>query len=118
MAKKVTVQLVDDLDGSVIADRSGETIEFAVNGVDYVIDLKPHNALEFHKRIGYYIEHATRTGGRKRKTGSMPASTSAVTRPDAEQTRVIRQWAFDNGYEVRERGRIPASIKEAFEAAH
>lgn len=59
MAKKVFTQLVDDIDGSVIDDESGETIEFSVNGVDYLVDLKAKNANEFHRKIGYYIEHAT-----------------------------------------------------------
>ena len=44
MAKRVTTQLVDDIDGSVIDDESGETIEFAVNGVEYVIAV-PHNII-------------------------------------------------------------------------
>lgn len=37
---------------------------------------------------------------------------------DPEQTRAIRQWAFDQGYEISERGRIPADIEEAYNAAH
>lgn len=122
VAKQVTVQLVDDLDGSVIDDESGEAIEFAVNGVEYSIDLKAKNASEFHKKLGYYIEHATRVGGRKRKPSPSTAATSKVAgkqaKRDPEQTRAIRQWAFDQGYEISERGRIPAGIEEAFNAAH
>lgn len=122
VAKQVTVQLVDDLDGSVIDDESGEAIEFAVNGVEYSIDLKAKNASEFHKKLGYYIEHATRVGGRKRKPSPYTAATSTVAgkqaKRDPEQTRAIRQWAFDQGYEISERGRIPAGIEEAFNAAH
>ncbi len=122
MAKRVTTQLVDDIDGSVIDDESGETIEFAINGVEYSIDLKAKNANEFHKKLDYYVEHATRVGGRKRKPS--PAAASAATaadgssKRDREQTRAIRQWAFDQGYEISERGRIPADIEEAYNAAH
>lgn len=123
MAKKVFTQLVDDIDGSVIDDESGETIEFSVNGVDYLVDLKAKNASEFHRKIGYYIEHATRVGGRKRRhspTSTAPSaapSNSGATR-DPAQTRAVRQWAADNGYEISDRGRIPAAIEEAFTAAH
>jgi hypothetical protein len=67
VAKRVTTQLVDDIDGSVIVAESGETIEFAINGVEHSIDLKAKNANEFHKKITYYIEHAKRVGGRKRE---------------------------------------------------
>lgn len=123
MAKQVTTQLVDDIDGSVIDDESGETIEFAVSGVEYVIDMKTKNANEFHRKLDYYIEHATRVGGRKRRPSpSVAASTSATstaaTRRDPAQTRAIRQWAADNDYEISDRGRIPESIVEAYDAAH
>ncbi|MCZ4518104.1 Lsr2 family protein [Rhodococcus ruber] len=122
MARKITVQLVDDIDESVINDDSGETIEFAVNGVEYSIDLKAKNASEFHRKLGYYIERATRVGGRKRKPSPATASTTATAgtqaKRDPEQTRAIRQWAFDQGYEISERGRIPAGIEEAYNAAH
>ncbi|MDJ0362307.1 Lsr2 family protein [Rhodococcus sp. H29-C3] len=123
MAKKVFTQLVDDIDGTVIDDESGETIEFSVNGVDYLVDLKAKNASEFHRKIGYYIEHGTHVGGRKRKTSSTPtvsptSRTGTGATRDPAQTRAIRQWAADNGYEISDRGRIPAAIEEAFNAAH
>lgn len=122
MAKRVTTQLVDDIDGSVIDDESGETIEFAVNGVEYVIDLKAKNANEFHRKLDHYIEHATRVGGRKRKPSPAGAATTATaetsTRRDPAQVRAIRQWAADEGYEISDRGRIPAAIEEAYNAAH
>ncbi|QII03816.1 Lsr2 family protein (plasmid) [Rhodococcoides fascians A21d2] len=123
MAKQVTTQLVDDIDGSVIDDESGETIEFAVSGVEYVIDLKTKNANEFHRKLDYYIEHATRVGGRKRKpspavAASTSATSTAATRRDPAQTRAIRQWAADNDYEISDRGRIPEIIVEAYDAAH
>lgn len=41
MAKKVTVTLVDDFDGSGAAD---ETVEFGLDGVTYEIDLSTKNA--------------------------------------------------------------------------
>ena len=122
VAKRVTTQLVDDIDGSVIDDESGETIEFAINGVEYSIDLKAKNANEFHKKLDYYVGHATRVGGRKRKPSPAAASTATAVggsvKRDPEQTRAIRQWAFDQGYEISERGRIPADIEEAYNAAH
>ncbi|MBY6414900.1 Lsr2 family protein [Rhodococcus sp. BP-252] len=129
MAKQVSVQLVDDIDNSVIEDGSGESIEFSVAGVDYVIDLKNKNATEFHRKLDYYIEHATRVGGRKRKaspagtataapTAAPSTTSSSKTKRDPAQTRAIRQWAFDEGYELSSRGRIPAEIEEAYDAAH
>ncbi|WP_415977488.1 histone-like nucleoid-structuring protein Lsr2 [Rhodococcus sp. 077-4] len=122
MAKQVTIQLVDDIDNTVIDDESGETIEFAVNGVEYSIDLKAKNATEFHKKLDYYIEHATRVGGRKRKpspaAASTPSTAGVPVKRDPAQTRAIRQWAADEGHPISDRGRIPADIEEAYNAAH
>lgn len=121
MARKISVQLVDDIDDTIINDESGETIEFSVSGVDYVIDLQSKNATEFHRKLDYYISHATRVGGRRRKaTAAAPPAGSSVktTTRDPAQTRVIRQWAADLGYDINDRGRIPAGIVEAYDAAH
>ncbi|MDJ0395646.1 Lsr2 family protein [Rhodococcus sp. G-MC3] len=124
MAKQVIYELVDDIDGTAIAEGEGESIEFTLDGVDYVIDLKTKNANDFRKKIEYYVDHATRIGGRKRKvttagtaTKSTP-KTQAITKRDPAQTRAIRQWAADSGYDVNDRGRIPAGIVEAYEAEH
>ena len=118
--------MVDDIDGSLIEDGSGESIEFSVSGVDYVIDLKNKNANEFHRKLDYYIEHGTRVGGRRRKpspAGAIASSADTTTKTskakrDPAQTRAIRQWAADEGYEISERGRIPADIEEAYNTAH
>ena len=123
VAKRVTTQLVDDIDGSVIDDESGETIAFSINGVDYEIDLNSKNANAFHHKLDYYIGHAIRVGGRKRKPSpavgpAAAANASTPARRDPEQTRAIRQWAFDKGHPISERGRIPADIEAAYNAAH
>ena len=123
MAKREIVELTDDIDGSSIADGSGETIDFSVNGVDYRIDLKDKNAREFHRKLDYYIEHAERVGGRKRSAHSAAildaaAAAAKSAKSDPEQTRAIREWANANGHQVSDRGRIPAAIVEAFHAAH
>ncbi|KQU28401.1 MULTISPECIES: histone-like nucleoid-structuring protein Lsr2 [unclassified Rhodococcus (in: high G+C Gram-positive bacteria)] len=124
MAKNLIVEMTDDIDGSVIADGTGESIEFSVDGVDYAIDLNDKNAEEFRKAFGYYIEHAAKVGGRKRggHTSAVRAAAEATTKKsskrDPEQTRAIREWANSNGYEVSDRGRIPTAVVEAFDAAH
>jgi hypothetical protein len=113
VARKVVVERIDDIDGTPIKNGKGETIPFSVDGVDYEIDLKLKNAKEFHKTLDYYIEHATRVGGRKRR------STPAVVPPQGRQkAKEIREWATAEGYELSARGRIPAQIEEAYNAAH
>ena len=114
MAQKVTVELVDDLDGTVSGDIS--TVGFSLDGVSYEIDLATDNASKLRHAFAGYVGAARRTGGRTKR----PTSTqSSVIRPAAarEQTKAIRDWARDNGWAVAQRGRIPANVIEAFETA-
>jgi hypothetical protein len=45
-------------------------------------------------------------------------SRGGSTRVDREQTQAIREWARNNGHKVSERGRIPASVLEAYNSAN
>ncbi|MDT2007936.1 Lsr2 family protein [Rhodococcus opacus] len=112
MARKIVVERIDDIDGTSIKNGKGESIAFSVDGVDYEIDLKDKNAKEFHSTFAYYIEYATRVGGRKRR--SAPAVEPSQGRKRAKE---IREWAITEGYELSARGRIPAQIEEAYSAA-
>lgn len=106
MAKKVIVQLVDDLDGSEAA----ETVTFALDGVSYEIDLSEANATALRSDLAKWVSSATRTGGRR----ATRASSGSSARP-ANESAKIRQWAREQGIEVSERGRIPADLRERYE---
>jgi hypothetical protein len=117
MAQKVLVQYVDDLDGIPGDDVS--TVTFALDGVSYEIDLREENAARLRESLSDYVDSARRVGGRVRR-GITP-STAPVRSADArskEQTKAIREWAKKNGYDLAERGRIPANVIAAFEEAH
>ena len=60
MAQKVQVILVDDLDGG----EADETISFALDGVNYEIDLSENNAESLWESLAEWIGHARRVGGR------------------------------------------------------
>lgn len=112
MAKQTLVQIVDDLDGTVVNEGEGETISFALRGVEYEIDLKNANVDKFDKALAKYVEVATRVGGRKR------TKVATGRGGDKSQMQAIRQWARENGWEVSDRGRIPQDVVEAFDEAH
>lgn len=114
MARKVYVQLVDDIDEKPI-ESGGEHITYSVNGVSYEIDLSDKNAKEFHRKLDYYIEHSTKVGGKRQKKSS---SAATGAKRDANQTKAIREWAKANGHNISARGRIPAEVEQAFDAAH
>jgi hypothetical protein len=114
MAQKVIVELVDDLDGTASDDIS--TVSFSLDGADYEIDLSESNAEDLRGILAEFVAAARRTGGRiKRSSGS----TKSPARPaaDREQTKAIREWARNNGFELADRGRIPANVLTAYEEA-
>lgn len=120
MAQKVLVQFVDDLDGSVGEDVS--TVSFALDGVSYEIDLREANAAKLRDSLQDFVNSARRTGGRIKRGVTPTQAPSTPARPtetrSKEQTKAIREWARKNGHDLADRGRIPASVIEAFEASH
>ena len=114
MAQKVTVQLVDDVDGS----EAESTVEFGLDGVNYTIDLSAENATSLRDALASYVASARRTGGRKRTGGkTAKGGASAPSTADRERNQAIREWARKQGMQVSERGRIPAEIVEAYDKA-
>lgn len=105
MAQRVTVALEDDLDGGP----ADETVRFGVGGTEYEIDLNAKNATALRQQLSVFIEHARRAG---RGHGRRPARTAASRQRSGD----IRAWAKEQGIEVSERGRIPASVVEQYHA--
>jgi hypothetical protein len=103
MAKRVTYQLIDDLDQSVIPEGEGETIEFSLAGAQYVIDLSSEHADQLRADFAKWVEAAGRNDA--------PASDAP---PSPDERRAIREWARKNGVEVGSRGQIPRDVVDAF----
>ena len=106
MAQKVTVVLEDDLTGGP----AEHTIRFAFDGTDYEIDLNAKNAATFSKQLAPYVEHA-------RRAGRAPSRRPGRTAVNRQRSGDIRAWAKEHGLTVSERGRIPASVVEQYNAA-
>jgi hypothetical protein len=106
MAQKVQIILEDDIDGG----SADETVTFALDGSNYEIDLNSANADKLRDALAPFIGHARRLS-RTAKAGKK-ASGSASNAAE------VRAWAKSNGFDVPERGRIPLSVKEAFDAAN
>jgi Lsr2 len=114
MARRVITTLIDDIDGKP-ADR---TVEFSIDGASYTIDLSDANAGKLRKALDPFISAGTRVGrsggGRGGRAG---AGASGRGSSDRDETKAIRQWAGDNGYQVSQRGRIPQGVSDAYRAA-
>ncbi len=109
MAQKVQVILVDDIDGG----DASETVSFALDGVSYEIDLSEKNASKLRDAVASWVGHARRVGGRASSRRGARAKSGGST-----DTAAIREWARKNGHQVSDRGRVPATVVEAYRAAN
>ncbi|WP_110241026.1 histone-like nucleoid-structuring protein Lsr2 [Nocardioides gilvus] len=110
MAQKVSIILIDDLDGS----DATETVTFGLDGSTYEIDLNDSNAAALREALAGYVGHARKVTGGKRTGGARKTSSGG----SGVDTKAVREWARDNGHQVSERGRVPASVIEAYQAAN
>ncbi|MGB3302404.1 histone-like nucleoid-structuring protein Lsr2 [Gordonia sp. (in: high G+C Gram-positive bacteria)] len=111
MAKKTVIQIVDDLDGAELDEF--ETVQWSLDGKNLEFDTSPEHAEEFRNLVATYV------------AVSRPSSRGGATRRSAPaggrsgiDTRAVRKWATENGYTVSDRGRIPADIVAAYNAAN
>jgi len=103
MAQKVQVVLIDDIDGGA----ASETVSFSLDGVGYEIDLSTSHAAELRAAVEPWISAGRRVSGRRSASRGRGNSDAAK----------IRAWAKANGHEVSERGRVSASVREAYAAS-
>lgn len=115
MAEKITVHLVDDLDGS----DAEETVRFAWDGRQLVIDLSKKNADKLRKAIEPFVA-AGRPEGQTpaRRTGGTPKAAKRRSGGPGRDTAQIRAWARENNISVPDRGRLKPDVIDAYDKAH
>jgi hypothetical protein len=109
MAQRVNIVLVDDIDGG----DADETVTFGLDGTTYEIDLSSANAAKLRDVLAPYVGHARKVGGSRRSGRKATASS------DGPSAKEVRAWARENGWkDLGDRGRVPAEVREAYDAAH
>ena len=109
MAKTTVTHITDDLDGS----SNAETYRFTWQGTDYEIDLSAKNFKALDKVLQPYIKAATKVS--KRASGRRSSAKASSSRRDFS---AVRSWARSKGIDVSERGRVPRTVIEQYDAAH
>lgn len=112
MVSKTIVLLISDL-SEVDAD---ESVKFALDGVDYEIDLTSDEAAKLRDSLAEYIAVARRASGARKQTTRR--TTLAPTVTTKEERATIRAWAAANGYRAPGMGRIPEATINAYHEAH
>jgi len=105
MAAKATLARVDDLDGGP----ADETLWFGLGGAEYEIDLNATNAAAFRRQLAPFTANARQAGARRHRAARTAASRARGA--------AIRAWAKAQGIAVHDRGRIPASVIQQYQAA-
>ena len=116
MAQKVQVVLTCDLDDEEVP--AAETVTFGFDGSTYAFELCEKHLGEFQDTIQAYIGSARLADGPRRRRTRRPVRAAARRAVNGVSSSDIRAWARESGYEVSERGRIPAEIRSAYEAAN
>ncbi len=108
MAKQTTVVLVDDLDGSV----ASETVQFALDGTHYTIDLSTENAEKLRTALSPYRARASRI-----TPTYVRRQTRLRTTADRQTRAAIRTWAQASGRypNLADHGRIPFEIVDDYQ---
>ncbi|MFE9500575.1 Lsr2 family protein [Streptomyces collinus] len=108
MAQKTITIYTDDLTGEEAQDAATHTL--ALDGVVYEIDLGPDSYDNLLEAIAPFTRVGRRVGSPRRSAGRRKDAT-------ATDTAAIREWARENGFEVNERGRVPAALRDAYQKA-
>ena len=114
MAQRTVVRLVDDLDDTEIVDDGGETVNFALDGRQYEIDLTNEHADDLRAALDRYVRAARKVGGRQNRARFTGAKAAA---PVDYSAQAVRAWAKANKIGVSPRGRISQSVVEQFRVA-
>lgn len=102
--KQEIVTHVSDVSGEVI-DLTAPTVRFAVDGIEYQIDLTADEQSDLRAALAPYLAVA------RRATKESTQSTRSAS------SKEIRAWALANGYDVPARGRIPLLAQDAYREA-
>ncbi len=112
MAQKIQTLFIDDIDGGAAEG----TVRFALDGTDYEIDLNAKHSEELRSALGRYVSHARKVGGSARRAGRA-AGRASRGGGSALNTTEIRNWAREQGYDIKDRGRVPADLVAKYQAA-
>jgi Lsr2 len=108
MAQKIQTLFIDDIDGGPAEG----TVRFALDGTHYEIDLNSKHSDELHDELRKYVDHARKPIGTARRPGGRGSH-----KPSKVDTVAVRAWARENGYDVKDRGRVPADLVAKYQAA-
>jgi hypothetical protein len=103
---------VDDINGS----DATETVTFGYKGKSFTIDLSDENADLFDALMSTYVEAATEVVAPEKPAKATRGTTKGAGKPAFAPgyLDLVRAWANANGYTVAQKGRVAATVLEAY----
>jgi hypothetical protein len=109
MAQKIEVTITDDTTG----EAGAHSVEFAIDGTAYEIDLSEGNHSQLKSLLTPYIDKA-RKASVKRGPGRPKAAKAVAGSPSGggsgltkEERQAVRDFAATHGHPLNTRGRLP-----------
>lgn len=112
MAQKVVTTYVDDLTGEESSEIATHSI--LIDGAGVEIDLTDENYEKLLEILNPYLHAA---GARRIRGGAKTKRQLKAPTGGNDDSSAIRAWAKANDFEVSNRGRVPAAVREAYEKA-
>jgi hypothetical protein len=107
MAQQVSVTITCDICGS---SKDAQSHTISLDGQAREIDLCGKDGRALDKVAGKYVPHARKV--------RRALATGRRTISGRERSADIRAWAKAEGFEVSDRGRIPADLERQYATAH
>ena len=111
MAKKTLI--IDDLTG----ETGARTRTLRFDGVEYEIDLTEKSFADLKRALRPYLRSARALTGTSSSVARASTARGRKAAAGASDSAAIRAWARSSGVAVTERGRVPAPVRVAWEAA-
>jgi hypothetical protein len=110
MAKRLIHEIIDDLTGQT----ADESLTFALDGVQYEIDLSSKNASKLRNALAPFVTAGTKIGRDSANARGRGGRGRPTARSDRDHNQTIREWAKSIGIDVSDRGRIKKDVVERY----
>lgn len=114
MARRTVVAFYSDLSGVEIG-QEGVGVQFGLDGDSFEIDLSAAEHEALREALAPFVAAARVSRPAPAKSGSTSSQARVATEPDS---RTLRLWAHENGFDVPARGRVPELVREAYKATN
>ncbi|MCC2591820.1 Lsr2 family protein [Tessaracoccus sp. OS52] len=114
MARRTVIAYYSDLSGVEISGSTEVSVQFSLDGTDYEIDLAPDEQSALREALAPFVSSA------QKEVGAAPQRRRAAEGNQADNepsSRLLRDWARENGFDVPSRGRVPELVRDAYKAA-